>query len=283
MSLIKRTGSIVCPYCGKLAGVQDDICWSCGRRNPGLWGFAPLLRRLGADLGFVSIATWGCIALYVATLIFDPHHIGMSGMSMLAPSTRSLFAFGSSGAIPVFGYGRWWTVLSAAWLHGNFLHILFNLLWIRQLAFETAGLYGASRAIIIYTVSSITGFALSSFAGLILAGFPLPFLRGAGFTVGASAPIFGLLAALVVYGRRGGSSHISNQAMTYAVVLFVFGFVMSGVDNFAHLGGFIGGYLAAQALNPMRPERLTHLFTALLCLALTALSVLASFFTAAIA
>jgi rhomboid protease GluP len=248
-----------------------------------MWGFASLLRRLGNDLGFVSIVTWGCAALYVASLLADRQGIQMNGMSILAPSGRSLLIFGASGAIPVFAYGRWWTVLSAAWLHGNLLHIGFNLLWVRQLAPATAELYGASRTVIIYTVASITGFLLSSWAGLIFGAMPIFFLRGAAFTLGASAPIFGLLGALVVYGRRGGSSHISGQAMTYAAILFIFGFVMPRIDNYAHLGGFLGGYAAARWLDPLRPERVDHLLAAVLCLALTALSILASILTARIA
>jgi rhomboid protease GluP len=269
MTFLKRTGSVICPSCGNLVGVQDQVCWTCGRRNPGMWGFAPLLRKLGADLGFVYIVIFGCAALYFATLLYSPSGIRMgAGMDMLSPNIKSLYMFGASGSIPVFGYGRWWTVLSAGWLHGGLLHILFNMLWVRQLAPATAELYGASRAIIIYTISSIVGFTLSTFSGFIFGG--------AGFTVGASAPIFGLLAALVVYGRRGGSSHIGNQAITYAVIIFVMGFIMPGVDNAAHLGGFIGGYVAAYALNHLRPERISHLITALTCLALTALSILAS-------
>ncbi len=268
----QRTGSTLCSSCGKLVGVQDETCWNCGRRNPALWGFAPFLRRIGNDLGFMSIVLWGCAALYIATLLVDPGGIRMSGMSILAPSTRSLFIFGASGAIPVFGYGRWWTVLSAAWLHANILHIVFNLMWVRQLAPDVSELYGGGRLVVIYTVSSITGFFLSSWAGYAMPG-PL---RGAAFTLGASAPIFGLLGALVVYGRKGGSSHISGQAMTYAAIMFVFGFIMPGIDNYAHAGGFLGGYAAGYLLDPNRPEKLSHMFAAAACMALTALSVLAS-------
>jgi rhomboid protease GluP len=272
----RKTGSLICPYCGKLVGAQDQECWNCGRRNPGLWGFAPLLRKLGADFGFVSIVTWGCALLYAATLLLDPRGIGMNGLDILSPSSRSLLMFGASGAIPVFVYDRWWTVLSAAWLHGSLIHIFFNLLWVRQLAPAAAELYGASRTVIIYTIASIAGFALSSSAGYFFAGIPL--LRGAGFTLGASAPIFGLLGALVHYGRRG-SSHISSQAMTYAVILFVFGFISPNVDNYAHFGGFIGGYAAAYLLNPLESERISHLMAALVCIGLTALSILASILT----
>jgi rhomboid protease GluP len=246
-----------------------------------MWGFAGVLRKFGNDLGFVPLITWGCVALYIATLLVNPRGIGMSGMSILAPSTGSLFMFGASGAIPVFGFGRWWTVLSAAWLHGNLLHIVFNLLWVRQLAPATAELYGVSRTVIVYTVSSIVGFLLSSWAGLVFAASPIFFLRGASFTIGASAPIFGLLGALVLYGRRTGSSHVGGQAMSYAVILFVFGFIMPGIDNYAHLGGFLGGYAAARLLDPLRSERVDHLVVAFFCIGLTALSVIASIFTSA--
>jgi rhomboid protease GluP len=203
----------------------------------------------------------------------------MNGLSsILSPSTKSLFLLGASGAIPVFRYDRWWTVLSAGWLHANLLHIFFNLLWLRQLAPAVSELYGASRAFVIYTAASIVGFLLSSLAGYIFYGIPV--IGGAAFTVGASASIFGLLGALVHYGRRGGSSHISSQAMTYAVVLFLFGFIMSNVDNYAHLGGFIGGYLTALILDPLRPERTDHFIAAIVCVALTLFSIVASIITA---
>jgi rhomboid protease GluP len=242
-----------------------------------MWGFGALLRRAGTDFGFTSIITYGCVALYIASLVIAPRAIGMNGLSMLSPGTNSLFLLGASGAIPVFRYDRWWTVLSAAWLHGNLLHIFFNLMWLRQLAPEVSELYGASRAAVIYTVASIVGFSLSSLAGYFFGGIPI--IGGAAFTVGASASIFGLLGALVLYGRRAGSSHIRSQAMSYAVVLFLFGFIMPNVDNYAHLGGFIGGYVTAQILDPLRPERTDHFIAAIICIALTVLSVAASIVT----
>ena len=135
--------------------------------------------------------------------------MGGSLFSMLGPGSRSLFLFGASGAIPVFVYDRWWTVLSAGWLHGGALHILFNLMWVRNLGPAVEDLYGAARMIIIYTIAGVGGFLLSSFAGAYIP--PLPFLRGAQFTIGASAPIFGLLGALVHYGKRGGSSMVRSR------------------------------------------------------------------------
>ncbi|MDA2938177.1 rhomboid family intramembrane serine protease [Acidobacteria bacterium AH-259-A15] len=275
--MLKRqtTGSVVCPSCGRLVGVNEKECLNCGRANPGMWGYASLLRRLGQDLGFVQMVIWGCSGLYIATLLTDPGGIRMEGLfSLLSPSLRSLFLFGASGAIPFFQAGRWWTVLSAAWLHGGLLHILFNMMWVRQLAPATASEYGVARMVIIYTVSSITGFFLSSSAGAFLWFLPWP-LRGAGWTIGASAPIFGLLGALVYAGKRG-SSAVGRQAWGLAVLLFVFGLMMRGVDNWAHLGGFAGGYLMSRWLDPMQPERTDHLIIALLCMGLTILSIVVS-------
>jgi rhomboid protease GluP len=267
-----RPSSVLCPSCGTLVGVHDAQCLNCGRRYPGLWGFAPLLRSLGDDLGFLRIVLWGCGALYLASLAADFQGIGMHGLSFLAPSERSLFVFGASGAIPVFGYGRWWTVLSAAWLHGSALHIFFNMLWVRDLAPATAQTYGPGRTVIIYTVASITGFLASSLVGAFLPFLPF-FLRGASLTIGASASIFGLLGALLYYGRRGGGHHISQQAKTLAIAFLVFGVVVPGIDNWAHLGGLGGGYLCARWLDPLKPERGDHVLVALGCLLLTALSI----------
>ena len=268
-------GSVICTSCGVLVGVNDGACYNCGRTNPGLWGFAPALRKLGGDLGFVPFVIGTCVILYGLTLVGSRGQIGMGGLfSLFSPSTESLFLFGASGAVPVFAAGRWWTVLSAAWLHGGALHILFNMMWIRQLAPATAEMYGPGRMVIIYTAGAVAGFGLSSFAGAYIPD--LFILRGGRFTVGASAPIFGLLGALVYYGRRGGSSHIGSQAMSYALMLGIFGFIMPGVDNYAHGGGFAGGWLAARFLDPLKPERVDHIAIALVCLAASILSIVAS-------
>jgi rhomboid protease GluP len=272
----QRTGSVVCASCGSLVGVNDDRCYNCGRRNPGLWGFGPILRRFGNDLGFVSLVIYGCVVLYAATLIVSlalgEGTMGNSLAGILGPGTGTLRLFGASGGLPVFYQGHWWTVLSAGWLHAGALHILFNVLWIRQLGPAVAEMFGAARMVIIYTIAGVCGFLLSSAAAVYLP--PLPFLAGAYITVGASAPIFGLLGALVHYGRRGGSSMVLSEAWRYAVTLFVIGLIMPGVDNFAHAGGFAGGYLASMWLDPLKRERMDHFVGAALCLVATALAIL---------
>ena len=271
----QREGSVICTSCGVLVGVNDDKCYNCGRRNPGLWGYAPALRALGGDLGFVPFVIGTCVVLFVLTLLGSQGNIGMGGLfGMLSPSRQALFLFGASGSIPVFVAGRWWTVLSAAWLHAGILHILFNMMATRQLAPQTAELYGPGRMVIIYTAGAVAGFALSSFAGAYLPGFF--FLRGGQFTVGASASIAGLIGALLAYGHRTGSSMARSHASSYILMLVVYGFLLPGIDNYAHAGGFAGGYVAARYLDPMKSERVDHIVIALVCLAASLLSIVAS-------
>jgi len=260
----KTTGSVVCPSCGSLVGVRDEKCYTCGRSNPGLWGFAPLLRQLGRDLGFVPLVVGASGVMYMLTLLISSFRgeleIAPGGLNFLVPGTTALRLFGMTGAYPVYYYGAWWTLLSASWLHGGALHILFNMMWVRDLGPTMADIIGPSRTVIIYTVSGFCGFLLSSTVGMP-------------YTLGASASVFGLLGALVHYGRKSGSSLIRGQALNYAIILFVMGFVIRGVDNFAHAGGFVGGYAASAFFNPLTRERGDHMLIAVLCLVATFLAV----------
>lgn len=272
----QREGAVICTSCGVLVGVNDPACYNCGRRNPGLWGYAPALRRLGQDLGFVPFVIGATVTLYVLSLLLSGGDLG----PMLSGSNQVLFLLGASGALPVVEYGRWWTVLTAGWLHAGALHVLFNVLWIRQLAPAVADLYGPGRMVIVYVMSGIAGFALSTLAGVYLGWLPIAFLRGAQFTVGASAPIFGLLGAVVYHGRRSGSRHATQSGLQYALFLGLFGLIMPGIDNYAHLGGFAGGYLTGLVLDPLRPERVDHIGMALVLLGATLIALLASFIDA---
>ena len=272
---------MVCPSCGSLVGVRDDRCYNCGRKNPGLWGFGPALRRLGTDFGFRELVVGANVTMWLVTLLVTMLAGGVIGgggnfLSALSPANSVLFVFGASGAAPVFGYGRWWTVLSAGWLHAGLLHIGMNMYWIWQMGPAITELFGPARTVIIYTLGGIVGFALSSFAGAFLPRLPL--LGGGTFTVGASAPLFGLIGAMYHYGRSG-SSVIRQTAISIMVQAVLFGLVVPGIDNFAHLGGFLGGYLTSAFLNPMRPERGDHMVIALICLGASAIAIAASIVT----
>jgi rhomboid protease GluP len=273
----QRSGSSLCYACGKLNGADAAVCFYCGARRPGLWGFGPLLRRVVGRLDVAQLVTVVCIVAYVASLLLDPRAAlrARGPFDILAPSNGALYLLGATGALP-WAQGRWWTIFTAIYLHGSLLHILFNLMWVRQLVPATESMYGIGRTIIIYTLASATGFLASALAGEYLRFLPV-FLQGASFTIGASAPVFGLLGALVYSGRRGASSALGQQALGYALTLFIFGFLMPGVDNWAHFGGFAGGYAAARWLDPLLAERGDHLIMGLICLALSLAAIALSF------
>jgi rhomboid protease GluP len=275
MSFRQRTGSMLCPGCGQLVGVNDEACYNCGRKRPGMFGFASGL-GLKLDELFVPVVMWVCGAVYLATLASGGISEEGGFLNFLGPTPESLILYGGSGAGPVFGLGRWWTPLSAGWLHGGVLHLAFNMMALRDLGPHVAQLYGTSRAVILYTLSSVAGFTASSLAGEFLVGTRF---AGAGLTIGASAAIFGLVGALLYYGRRGGSSIVRETAIRWMMSGLLFGFLMPGIDNWAHIGGLAGGYLLAVWLDPLRPERGDHRFIAILCLVLSVAAVLASVIT----
>jgi rhomboid protease GluP len=279
----QRTGSLVCTSCGVLVGVNDDTCYNCGRRNPGLWGFAPALRSLGTDLGFVPFVMGACFVIYALVVVAV---VGANGTEVLTQVLlfgpgRALTVFGASGAEPLFGNYDWWTVLSAGWLHAGILHLGMNMLSLRNLAPAVADLFGPGRMVIIYTAGAIAGFTASSIAGEYLPGIPL--IGGGSVTVGASASISGLIGAILAYGHRSGSNMARSYANQGIVMLLVIGFVFPNVDNWAHFGGFGGGYLAAKVLDPLTRERIDHLLIAVLCLTASMLAVAWSFVSYALA
>jgi rhomboid protease GluP len=268
----KRSGSILCYACGKLNRADAPACFYCGRRNPGLWGLAPGLGRWMGRLDFAGLVTIVAVAAYVASLLLDPSSLlkARSPFDFLAPSGLALEYLGMTGAEP-WRQGRWWTVLTAIYLHGSLLHLVFNLLWIRQMASDVEEVFGHARFIVIFTVSGALGFVLSNFVGVA-------------YTLGASGAVFGLFGAMVYYGRqRGGffGEAVFKQYGTWALVIFVLGFLPGfHVNNWGHGGGFAGGFLAALVLGAGRSERGTHRVLAALCLGLTAVAFALALWTA---
>src|SRR5262245_2197780 len=261
----KTRGAILCPYCGRLTNADARTCLVCGRRNPGLWGFAGPLRSLLRRRRFTDVVTVVCAVAYLLSLLIDPASVfrPRGVLPDFAPSSSALLALGATGAWPMRA-GRWWTLLTAIYLHAGILHILFNLLWIRQLGPAVEELYGPARTAVIFTISGVAGFALSNAVDIPL-------------TVGASGSIFGLLGAIVAYGRRRGGTFgamVLRQYGVWALVLFAFGFFMAGVNNFAHAGGFLGGLACGYMLSfaEHRSESGVDQLLATGCLVLTAIS-----------
>jgi len=219
-------------------GVNEEKCPFCGAWRPGLFGWASVLRRsLGGRLDLFNLVAVVCGILYAFALLLQPEAIFRpSGiLSLLSPGTEALCRVGMTG-YPAWQLHWWWTLLTAMYLHGSLLHIVFNVMWIRNLGPGVAEVYGPGRAFLLFNIAGAGSFLASN----VMSGVP---------TIGASGSIFGLLAALIVYGRRRGSSVMTQQLWQWAIILGVFGFIMPGINNWAHGGGFAAGWVAAQLMS----------------------------------
>lgn len=243
-------GAIVCPQCGRLISVNEPRCPFCGAWRPGLFGWAPQLQRLfGGRLNFVSVVITTCVVLYVLSLVLEPGAIFAHPESLfqnlflnfLAPGGRALYQLGMTGGI-AWHAGFWWTLFTAIYLHGGLLHIFFNMMWIRNLGPAVDHVYGTARAFVIFSISGAVGFLVSNIAT-------------ANPSIGASGSIFGLMAALIVYGRRTHHRVLTAQVWQWAILVFVLAFVMSNVNNWAHAGGFAGGWVTAEAMRFSEEKR----------------------------
>jgi rhomboid protease GluP len=252
-------GSMICPSCGKLISVSEEKCPFCGAWNPSLYGFGPGLQKwIGRRLDLVGVIVAACVVLYIVALALQPEAIlQMHGFfGILSPGGRALYQLGMTGGV-AWEERWWWTLLTAVYLHGSLLHIFFNVMWIRQLGPGVIEFYGPSRAFVIFSIAGAVGFLVSN-------------LASGAQSIGASGAIFGLLAAIIVYSRRINHSMLSGQMWQLALVMFVMGFIMPSVNNWAHAGGFAGGWVAAQVMPieaQKREGRLAMIVALLLALA----------------
>jgi rhomboid protease GluP len=238
--------AMLCPSCRKLISQDEPRCPYCGALRPGLWGLGPKIQRLfGPQLQLVPIISMACVVLYVTALVLDIRGAmtprgGLLGI--LSPSSRALFLLGMTGG-PSLQWGHWWTLLTAIFLHGGLLHIVFNVMWIRQLGSFAEDMLGPARFFVLFMLSGAGGFLLTN-------------LLGSAPSIGASGSIFGLLGAMIAYRRRRGATRdvLTQQFLTWAVVLFAFGLFMPGIDNWAHLGGFATGFLLGQRFDGIREK-----------------------------
>jgi rhomboid protease GluP len=206
--------------------------------------------------------------MYVLSLLFSARSTGLSlnPLTFLSPDSRSLLLLGATGYIPVDRLHRWWSMISANYLHGSILHIFFNMIALRQLGPLVMQEYGNYRMFIIYTISGVFGFFVS-----YLAGVPL--------TIGASAAVCGLIGASLYFGKsRGGiyGQTVYRQIGGWAVGIFLFGFMLPTINNWAHGGGMLAGIVLGFLLGyqERNREQQGHKIGALCCVAITGLVLL---------
>lgn len=259
--------SMLCPNCRKLISRDETKCPYCGLSRPNS-GFKRLflLKPLNDPIYFIRTVIYINIGMYVISLLLNsrPPGLTMNPFTMLSPDANSLVFLGATGRSLIEDHHRWWTLISANYLHGGLLHILFNMMAFWQLYPIVIREFGLYRAIIIYSVSGAGGFFLS-------------YLAGIQFTIGASAAIFGLMGALIYYGKsRGGiyGQTVYKQVGGWALGILLLGFMVPVVNNWGHGGGLLSGVLLAFLLGYQESKRETslHRTIALACVVITVLT-----------
>ena len=129
---------------------------------------------------------------------------------------------------PSVANGQWWLLITAGFLHGSIFHLLFNVYILWVIGSQLESIVGKTKFVVIYFVSLLGG----SFASHL-------FSPSGSYSIGASGAIFGLMGAMLVVGRKRNLD--ISQITTLVVINVVIGFVLSGIDWRAHLGGLAAG------------------------------------------
>ncbi len=148
-----------------------------------------------------------------------------------------LLKLGANNRFYVLTFNEYYRLITSFFLHGDIIHLAFNMYILYIIGGKIENLYGKYKYILILLFSTISGSMLS-------------IIFSNSISVGASGAIFGLLGALVYFGfhyRIYMTTVIKNQIIPLILLNLLLGFMMSGIDNAAHIGGLIGGFLISMA------------------------------------
>lgn len=191
-------------------------------------------RSLAVNMGYVPatrIILATTIAYYLWVLLISGSTMSIVG----GAGVQDLITWGANHGALVLEGGQHWRLLTYMLLHGGLIHLGMNMWALWSLGRHAELIYGSRRMVYIYIFAGVAG----GIASTVFRPFPVP-------SVGASGAVLGLMGALVYFavGMRGA---VDWRAFMGPVIINLFyGFFLGGmIDNHAHIGGFVGGLLAA--------------------------------------
>lgn len=196
--------------------VTNDINNSTQKRNK---VFEDIFKSKKIIVTYAIIAI--CVLLYILTVAFD----------------YSLLYYGANQGYFVVELQEYYRLFTSIFLHGSLLHLFVNMYSLNILGKQLETFVGKTKFLIIFLLSGLTG----SLFSILINGYST-------YSVGASGAIFGIAAALIYFGYYY-RVYLNNVLIRQLVPVIAFnlalGFMMTGIDNAAHIGGLIGGYMAA--------------------------------------
>ncbi|MEK6272532.1 MAG: rhomboid family intramembrane serine protease [Actinomycetota bacterium] len=224
-----RETNVACSNCGR------PICPDCmtvtpvGMRCPECARQRTPVRRVGSGLRTgAAPATYALIAINLAAFVAE---LAGGGAASIRGGGELIHDAGLNG--PEVANGEVWRIVTSGFLHAGFLHIAINMVALFILGTLLEPGVGTPRFLAVYFVSLLAG----SFGALLLDPHET--------TVGASGAIFGLMSAAFIIARHRGLEQLASQIGFYVILNVVFTFGFPGISVGGHLGGLIGGALAA--------------------------------------
>ena len=195
-----------------------------------------VLGGFGPDKSGRPVVTWALLAVNI--LVWMAMEIAGG-----SEDTQVLLDFGAMFG-PLIANGEYWRLFTAMFLHVGLMHLLFNGLGLLIFGRVVERIYGHVQFAIIYVLAGLAGSVASYLLNSIAVG------------AGASGAIFGVLGALAAFfvARRNVLGKTGRQNLTgiliIAAINLFFGFATAGIDNWAHMGGFVAGFALGLAFAP---------------------------------
>jgi rhomboid protease GluP len=242
----------ICPSCGSLVGINTTRCHNCGTNLN--FSMAAFSKRFSGVFGGRAPMTTALlivnILLFGVSVVLTLQAGKGQGLSILfSLDGETLYRLGALWT-PAIEQGELYRLVTAMFLHGGLIHIGFNMMVLMDIGPVVEEVYGPARFLFLYTVTGIAGYVLSAFT---------PLRSQPVLGVGASGAILGLIGLMIaITTRRGGSSMqaLRSRLVSWVVSIFVFGFLMRGIDNWAHFGGLAAGFALGKVFadrEPMNP------------------------------
>ncbi|XP_038874691.1 RHOMBOID-like protein 2 [Benincasa hispida] len=182
-----------------------------------------------------------CVAGFLGRFSFQP----LKENPLLGPSSNTLVKLGALKWDKVVHEHQGWRLFSCIWLHAGIIHLLANMLSLVLIGIRLEQQFGFVRIGIIYLVAGVGGSVMSSL-----------FIQN-NISVGASGALFGLLGAMLSELLTNWTIYTNKAAALFTLIVIVVINLAVGilphVDNFAHIGGFLTGFLLGFVLL-VRPQ-----------------------------
>lgn len=173
------------------------------------------------------------IIIAICVLVFIAMYIWGRG----SEDTITLLMFGANFR-PFVQAGEVWRLATSMFLHIGIIHLLVNMYSLLIIGRQLESFLGKWKFLIVYLGSGILGSLLSV-------------VIHSSISAGASGAIFGLLGSLLYFGyhyRLYLGTVLKTQVIPIIIINLLIGFMVPGIDNFAHIGGLVGGYLITMAV-----------------------------------